>query len=107
MIRHIDPDAQELQGLILAPTRELAIQIGDELRGLLTFSKNIRAWPWSTAARDRDARSSSFRNARRSSLPRRDSLADHYKRKTLRLDKIRTVILDEADRMLDMGFSTM
>ena len=42
IIEHIDPDVQELQGLILAPTRELAIQIGDELRGLLTFSKNIR-----------------------------------------------------------------
>ena len=36
MIEHIDPELQEVQGLILAPTRELAIQIGDELRGLLT-----------------------------------------------------------------------
>ena len=42
MIEHIDADSEDLQGLILAPTRELAIQIGDELRGLLTFSKKIR-----------------------------------------------------------------
>ena len=42
MIEHIDPELQEVQGLILAPTRELAIQIGDELRGLLTYYNNIR-----------------------------------------------------------------
>ena len=36
MIEHIDADSDAVQGLILAPTRELAIQIGDELRGLLT-----------------------------------------------------------------------
>ena len=36
MIEHIDAELQEVQGLILAPTRELALQIGDELRGLLT-----------------------------------------------------------------------
>ena len=42
MISHIDPDSDDLQGLILAPTRELAIQICDELRGLLTYYKNIR-----------------------------------------------------------------
>ena len=42
MIEHIDPQSDDLQGLILAPTRELAIQIADELRGLLTFYKDIR-----------------------------------------------------------------
>ena len=42
MIEHIDPQSDDLQGLILAPTRELAIQIADELRGLLTYYKDIR-----------------------------------------------------------------
>ena len=42
MIEHIDPELPEVQGLILAPTRELAIQIGDELRGLLTYYHGIR-----------------------------------------------------------------
>ena len=42
MIEHIDPASEDLQGLILAPTRELAIQICDELRGLLAFYKDIR-----------------------------------------------------------------
>ena len=42
MIEHIDPESDAVQGLILAPTRELAIQIGDELRSLLTYFKDIR-----------------------------------------------------------------
>ena len=42
MIEHIDAECQDVQGLILAPTRELALQIGDELRGLLTYYQNIR-----------------------------------------------------------------
>ena len=42
MIEHVNPELEEVQGLILAPTRELAIQIGDELRGLLTFYQGIR-----------------------------------------------------------------
>ena len=42
LIEHVDPELPEVQGLILAPTRELAIQIGDELRGLLTYFQNIR-----------------------------------------------------------------
>ena len=42
MIEHIDPENDGVQGLILAPTRELAIQIGDELRSLLTYFNGIR-----------------------------------------------------------------
>ena len=42
MIEHIDPELEAVQALILAPTRELALQIGDELRGLLTYFKGIR-----------------------------------------------------------------
>ena len=42
MIEHIEPDSEELQGLILAPTRELAIQIKEELQSLLTYYTGIR-----------------------------------------------------------------
>ena len=42
MFEHIDAASSEVQALILAPTRELAIQIGDELRGLLTYFTGIR-----------------------------------------------------------------
>ena len=42
MIEHINQEQEAVQGLILAPTRELALQIGDELRGLLTCTEGVR-----------------------------------------------------------------
>ena len=103
LICHIDPESEALQGLILAPTRELAIQIGDVLRGLLSFYENIRvAVVYGGAKLDGQVRQLKKNPQIVVATPGR--LMDHYKRKNLRLDKIHTVILDEADRMLDMGF---
>ena len=103
MIEHIDPSAEELQALVLAPTRELALQIGEELRGLLTFRPEIRVTVVYGGQRMEPQIKSLARHPHIVvATPGR--LMDHYNRKNLRLDKIRTVILDEADRMLDMGF---
>ena len=103
MIEHIDPELQEVQGLILAPTRELAIQIGDELRGLLTYYHGIRvAVLYGGASIGPQIKALEKKPQIVVATPGR--LMDHYNRKTVRLDKIQTVVLDEADRMLDMGF---
>ena len=103
MIEHIDAKLQEVQGLILAPTRELAIQIGDELRGLLTFYQDIRvAVLYGGAGIGGQIKQLERKPQIVVATPGR--LMDHYNRKTIRLDKIQTVVLDEADRMLDMGF---
>ncbi len=103
MIEHIDPENAEVQGLILAPTRELAIQIGDELRGLLTYYKGIRvAVLYGGAGIVGQAKQLEKKPQIVVATPGR--LMDHYDRKNIRLDKIQTVVLDEADRMLDMGF---
>ena len=103
MIEHIDPGCSDVQGLILAPTRELAIQIGDELRGLLTYFNGIRvAVLYGGAGIGGQIRQMEKKPQIVVATPGR--LMDHYNRKTLRLDKIQTVVLDEADRMLDMGF---
>lgn len=103
MIEHIDGSSPEVQGLILAPTRELAIQIGDELRGLLTFFTGIRvAVLYGGAGIGSQIRQMEKKPQIVVATPGR--LMDHYNRKTIRLDKIQTVVLDEADRMLDMGF---
>lgn len=103
MIEHVDPDCEEIQGLILAPTRELAIQIGDELRSLLTYYKGIRvAVLYGGAGIVGQAKQLEKKPQIVVATPGR--LMDHYNRKNLRLDKIQTVVLDEADRMLDMGF---
>ena len=103
MIEHIDVDCTDVQGLILAPTRELAIQIGDELRGLLTYYQGIRvAVLYGGAGIVGQAKQLEKKPQIIVATPGR--LMDHYNRKNIRLDKIQTVVLDEADRMLDMGF---
>ena len=103
MIEHIDPECTDVQGLILAPTRELAIQIGDELRGLLTYYDNIRvAVLYGGAGIGGQIKALERKPQIVVATPGR--LMDHYNRHTIRLDKIQTVVLDEADRMLDMGF---
>ena len=103
MIEHIDAESSEVQGLILAPTRELAIQIGDELRGLLTYYQGIRvAVLYGGAGIGGQIQQLQKKPQLVVATPGR--LMDHYNRKTIRLDKIQTVVLDEADRMLDMGF---
>ena len=103
MIEHVDINCQDVQGLILAPTRELAIQIGDELRGLLTYYQGIRvAVLYGGAGIVGQAKQLEKKPQIVVATPGR--LMDHYNRKNIRLDKIQTVVLDEADRMLDMGF---
>ena len=103
MIEHIDPESDAVQGLILAPTRELAIQIGDELRGLLTYYQGIRvAVLYGGTGIGSQIKALEKKPQIVVATPGR--LMDHYNRKTVRLDKIQTVVLDEADRMLDMGF---
>ena len=103
MIEHVDPELEAVQGLILAPTRELAIQIGDELRSLLTYFQGIRvAVLYGGAGIGGQIKQLEKKPQIVVATPGR--LMDHYNRKTIRLDKIQTVVLDEADRMLDMGF---
>ena len=103
MIEHVDPACADVQGLILAPTRELAIQICEELRGLLTFYEGIRvAVLYGGAGIGGQIKQLEKKPQIVVATPGR--LMDHYNRKTIRLDKIQTVVLDEADRMLDMGF---
>ena len=103
MIEHIDAENEAVQGLILAPTRELAIQIGDELRSLLTYYNGIRvAVLYGGAGIGNQIKQLERKPQIVVATPGR--LMDHYNRHTIRLDKIQTVVLDEADRMLDMGF---
>ena len=103
MIEHINAESEDLQGLILAPTRELAIQICDELRGLLTYYKNIRVAVVYGGAKI-EGQIKQLQNHPQIVVATPGRLMDHYKRRTLTLDKVQTVVLDEADRMLDMGF---
>ena len=103
MVEHIDPESTDIQGLVLAPTRELAIQIQDELRDLCQFKEGVRTvCLYGGAPIDRQITALKKRPQIVVATPGR--LMDHMKRRTVRLDKVETIVLDEADRMLDMGF---
>ena len=103
MIEHIDAESNDLQGLILAPTRELAIQICDELRSLLAYYKNIRVAVL-YGGQSIDVQMKALKRFPQIVVATPGRLTDHYNRHSVRFDKIQTVVLDEADRMLDMGF---
>ena len=103
MVEHVDPESADVQGLILAPTRELAIQIQDELRDLCAFKEGVRvACLYGGQPIEKQITQLKKRPQIVVATPGR--LMDHMKRRTVRLDKVETVVLDEADRMLDMGF---
>ena len=103
MVEHTDPQGTQVTGLVLAPTRELALQIQEELRQLCAFLPGIRvACLYGGQPIDRQITQLKKRPQIVVATPGR--LMDHMKRRTVRLDKVQTVVLDEADRMLDMGF---
>ena len=103
IVEHIDPANESVQAVILAPTRELAIQITDEVRDLAAFKPGIRCvclYGGQPIGRQIDT----LKKRPQIVVATPGRLADHMKRRTVRVDAVQTVVLDEADRMLDMGF---
>ena len=103
MVEHIDPECDDVQALVLAPTRELAIQIRDELRDLCLFRDGVRV-VCLYGGQPIEKQITQLKNRPQIVVATPGRLMDHMKRRTVRLDKVLTVVLDEADRMLDMGF---
>ncbi len=103
MVEHIDPESNDIQALILAPTRELAIQIRDELRDLCAFREGVRA-VCLYGGQPIEKQLTQLKSKPQIVVATPGRLMDHMKRRTVKLDKVQTVVLDEADRMLDMGF---
>jgi len=103
MVEHCDPEGTDVTQLVLAPTRELAIQIQEELRDLCEFKEGVRTVVlYGGAPIEKQIKELKKRPQIVVATPGR--LMDHMKRRTVRLDHVETVVLDEADRMLDMGF---
>ena len=103
MVEHIDPESDAVQALVLAPTRELALQIQDELRDLCEFKEGVRAVCLYGGA-PIEKQITTLKKHPQIVVATPGRLMDHMKRRTVKLDKVETVVLDEADRMLDMGF---
>ena len=103
MVEHTDPEGRDVTGLVLAPTRELAIQIQEELQLLCEFREGVKTVGlYGGAPIERQIKR--LKEGPQIVVATPGRLMDHMKRRTIRLDKVETVVLDEADRMLDMGF---
>lgn len=102
MLQRLNPKSRTVQGIILEPTRELAIQTADHLKRLSKYTplKIISIYGGVSIQRQIEALTRGVHIV--VGTPGR--LIDHLKRRTLNLSSVRIVVLDEADRMLDMGF---
>jgi ATP-dependent RNA helicase DeaD len=102
-IEKVDPRLRAPQVLILCPTRELAVQVAEEVAKLALFKKGVREIPiYGGQSYDRQLRG--LRDGAQIIIGTPGRVLDHLDRRTLNLDQVKMVILDEADRMLDMGF---
>ncbi|MDD3347713.1 DEAD/DEAH box helicase [Oscillibacter sp.] len=103
IVEHVDPADESVQAVILAPTRELAIQITGELRDIAAYKAGVRSvclYGGQPIGKQID----SLKKRPQIVVATPGRLSDHMKRRTVRVDTAQTVVLDEADRMLDMGF---
>jgi ATP-dependent RNA helicase DeaD len=102
-IEAVDVKLRAPQVLILCPTRELAVQVADEVAKLAHFKRGVREIPiYGGQSYDRQLRG--LRDGAQIIIGTPGRIMDHLERRTLVMDKMRMIILDEADRMLDMGF---
>jgi ATP-dependent RNA helicase DeaD len=102
-IELVDTRVRGPQVLILCPTRELAVQVAEEVAKLAMFKRGVRELPiYGGQSYERQFRGLQAGAQIIIGTPGR--VMDHLDRGTLKLDKLGMVILDEADRMLDMGF---
>ena len=99
----IDVQDRSVQTLILCPTRELALQVADEIRKLAKHKRGVRIEAiYGGDSIERQIRS--LKSGVHIVIGTPGRVMDHMERNTLKLDKVKMMILDEADEMLDMGF---
>lgn len=102
MIELIEKKQRKIQGLVVAPTRELAIQVSDEIHRLGKF-KGIRSLPI-FGGQEMQRQIRALRDGPHIVVATPGRLLDHMRRKTINISEVKTIVLDEADEMLNMGF---
>ena len=103
ILEKVDPKLKKLQAIVLCPTRELAIQVADEIRNLSRYMHGIKILPI-YGGQDIVKQIRSLKSGTQIVIGTPGRVMDHMRRKTMKLDFVHTVVLDEADEMLNMGF---
>ncbi|WP_411202266.1 ATP-dependent RNA helicase DbpA [Kosakonia cowanii] len=104
VLQHIDSSRFQTQSLILCPTRELADQVASELRRLARSMPNTKILTI-CGGQPFGAQRDSLQHAPHIIVATPGRLLDHLQKSTISLENLQTLVMDEADRMLDMGFS--
>ncbi len=104
LIERIDPKKKGVQALVLCPTRELAVQVAGECARLLQYRKQIHVLPV-YGGQPIERQIDMLRRGVHIVIGTPGRILDHLERKTLSLAGVTSLVLDEADEMLDMGFS--
>ena len=102
MLQLTDPEAEGPQGLILTPTRELAVQVDSDIRRMAKFLAHRTAVVYGQHSMEAEVKELEKGATIVTGTPGR--VYDHIQQGTLRTRNIKFLVLDEADRMLDMGF---
>lgn len=103
ILSKLNPQYRKVQSLVICPTRELADQVGKELRRLARFTPNICILVL-CGGKPLRAQEESLRNGAHIIVGTPGRLQAHIEKNTLNLHDLKILVLDEADRMLDMGF---
>ncbi len=103
LLQKIDPDSKKLQAIALCPTRELAIQVAEEIRRLAKYMHGIKVLPI-YGGQDIVRQIRGLKDGTQIVIGTPGRVMDHMRRTTIRCDHVHTVIMDEADEMLNMGF---
>ena len=103
LLQKVDPKVKKLQAVVLLPTRELAIQVAEELRRFAKFMHGIKVLPVYDG-QDIVRQIRALKDGTQIVVGTPGRVMDHMRRKTVKMDHVHTVVLDEADEMLNMGF---
>ncbi|KAF5089040.1 DEAD/DEAH box helicase [Methanobacterium aggregans] len=103
ILENVDPSNKKLQAVILCPTRELAIQVAEELRKLSKYMKKIKVLPI-YGGQPIDRQINALKKGVQIIIGTPGRVMDHMGRRTLDMSSVKMMVLDEADEMLDMGF---
>ena len=103
VLEMINPEEKNLQAVILCPTRELAIQVSTEIRKIGKYMHGIKSLPV-YGGQPIERQIKALKGGVQIVIGTPGRVIDHINRKTLKMDNVKMVILDEADEMLDMGF---
>ena len=99
----VDPNKKSVQAVVLCPTRELAIQVSSEMKKLGKYKSGIKTLPV-YGGQPIDRQIKSLKSGVQVVIGTPGRVIDHINRRTLKMDEVKMLVLDEADEMLDMGF---